>query len=191
LTSPTPPHLIDVKSLSASSAPLSADSLIVLLGCPIKNREGRPNFYFEARVAAGALAYHALTVRNAAPYAPRLLCSGLDKTGEATALREGLLKAGVPHEAIELDGASARTIDSIDFVARRLADLREAPALCSVAFVSQSFHLPRVLYLARKRGLDACGLIAEGRQSKKQARLREAAARVRAMVDAHLLRRSI
>ena len=190
MPSPTPPRFIDIKSLNVSSPLLTADSLIVLLGCPTLNREGRPNFYFEARVTAGAFAYHAVRGRPEGRATPRLLCSGLDEAGEVAAFREGLVRAGVPAEAIELDGASARTIDSIDFVANHLAALEEDVAPRNIAFVSQRFHLPRVLYLARSRELDALGLVAEGRLTKKQGRLREVAARARAVVDVHLLRRN-
>jgi SanA protein len=151
---------------------------IVLLGCPARSRSGAPNRYFIARVAAAAAAYH-----HAAPRANRagsalrgLLCSGWDEEGEATELAEALIAAGVPSNEIALDGGSARTIDSIDYLAVHHPD-------DPIVFVSQAFHVPRVLYLARDRGLQAFGLCAEGRLRGLRPRLREVFARFRAIAD--------
>jgi len=157
---------------------LPSGARIVLLGCPARSRSGAPNRYFIARVAAAAAAYHhaASRVSRAGSASSGLLCSGWDEEGEATELAEALIAAGVPSYEIALDGGSARTIDSIDYVAVHHPD-------DPIVFVSQAFHLPRVLYLARDRGLHAWALCAEGRLHGPRPRLREIFARFRAIAD--------
>jgi SanA protein len=98
-------------------------------------------------------------------------------------MNAALITAGVPSCEIGVDGRAARTIDSIDHVALYHCDE-------PVVFVSQAFHLPRVLYLARDRGLDAWGLAASGRLRGLRPRLRETLARLRAIIDLRTRRRS-
>jgi len=163
---------------AASLDQLPSGARIVVLGCPTHSRSGDPNRYFVARIAAAAAAYHHAASRaDSADFAThRLLCSGWDAQGEATELCEALIGAGVPRDEISIDGKAARTIDSIRHVATHHADER-------IVFVSQAFHLPRVLYLARDRDLDAWGLRAKGRLHGLRPQLREALARLRAIVE--------
>ncbi len=145
---------------------------IVVLGCPPRHRSGKNNRYFAGRIASAAAAYHHTAGR-------RILCSGRsesDSTDEASALADALETASVPRAAIDLDRNSERTIDSIDYVA---AHHGNEPIL----FVTQPFHMPRVLYLARSRGLDAWGLIASGPAPIPSLRMREAMAELRAVLD--------
>ena len=145
---------------------------IVVLGCTPELRSGAANRYFVARAASAAAAYHHETGR-------RILCSGRvgrDGQDEASALASILESAGVPRSAIDLDCHAERTIDSIDFLARRHA---EEPIL----LVTQAFHMPRALFLARRRGLEAWGLLAKGPAPSLRGRLRERLARTRALVE--------
>ncbi len=170
--------------IAASLEDLPRNARIVVLGCPTRSRNGDPNRYFVARIAAAAAAHH-YAISRASPTdaaTGRLLCSGWDGHGEATELREALIAAGVSPHRIDVDGNAARTIDSIDHAATHHGEER-------IVFVSQAFHLPRVLYLARGRGLDAWGLRAEGTIRRLRPRLREALARFRAIADVGLRRR--
>ncbi len=168
--------------LLRSLAALPTDARIVVLGCPTHSRGGGENAYFGARVRTAAAAYHHLSDRacegDDAPQ-PKVFCSGLDVSDsrcEASELASQLVAAGVPRDAIEVDGRSARTIDSI----RRLeAHGEERPQV----LVSQAFHLPRALYLARGLGIDAWGLPAPGGLRGVRPRLREFLARARAVFD--------
>ncbi len=158
--------------------------LIVALGCPPRTRSGRPSRFLVGRALASAAAYHALGGKP-------ILCSGRGRAADA-ALAEGgdevealaalLVAARVPRESLLFDREALRTIDSIDHLARRFADRR-------VLLVSQAFHLPRVLYLARARGLDACGLVASGPALGWRGRQREAFGRLRAIWDVGIARR--
>ena len=165
-------------------ADLPPNPLIVILGCPVHSGPGRLNLYFTARIAAAAAAYHQLAARagEAGSVSPRVLCSGWDEKGEATEMVDALIRANVPADHIELDPRAARTIDSIDLLANR-----QIPG--SIVFVSQAFHLPRVLFLARQRRLDAWALPAAGRIRGLRPHLRETTAGTRALLDIVLFRR--
>jgi SanA protein len=155
---------------SLSDAP--AQARIVVLGCPPQGPSGRPNRYFVGRVAAAAAAYHHTPTR-------RVLCSGgVDAFGrdEAIALAEALETASVPRSAIDLDRDAARTIDSIEHVAR--THMGEP-----ILVVTQAFHMPRSLHLARHHGIDAWGLVADGPRPGLRVRLREGLAEQRASLD--------
>ena len=147
------------------------EAVIVVLGCKPRSPSGRLNRYFVGRVASAAAAYHHEPSRQ-------ILCSGrvFDDMNEVTELVRGLEAAQVPASAIRRDANSDRTIDSIETVARTFGDK-------PILFVTQSFHLPRTLFLARRRGLDAWGLLARGGAPGFRGRLRERLAEIRAVFD--------
>jgi SanA protein len=167
----------DVRILrSLDEAP--AKSRIVVLGCPPRLPSGRPNRYFVGRVAAAAAAYHHTPTR-------RISCSGgVDALGidEATALAEALAAAAVPPTVIDVDSTAARTIDSIEHA-------RSAHPGEPILFVTQAFHMPRTLHLARRHGIDAWGLVAAGPRPGLRVRIREGLAEQRARLDLWLRRR--
>jgi SanA protein len=170
-------------SLDALAA-IDPPDLIVALGCPPRTRSGRPSRYLEGRARAAAAAHHVLGGRP-------ILCTGrvrpasageTEGSDEVEALVGLLVAARIPDGAILRDRAAIRTIDSIDHLAREHADRR-------LLLVSQAFHLPRVLYLARSRGLDAWGLAAPGPSPGWRGRLREQLGRLRAVWDVGVARR--
>ena len=151
---------------------IPASARIVVLGCPPGAPGGAPNPLFVARIAATAAAYH--RTRDA-----RVLCSGcLDSEGlhESDELARRLQEAGVPDEAIDLDRDAHRTLETIRHLRREYAQE-------SIVLVSQPFHLPRVLFLARCAGLDARGLPAGGPAPIGRIRRREELARLRAALE--------
>lgn len=118
---------------------------LVLGAAPI-GPEGGPNRYFEYRLDAAAALYKAGKVKF-------LLVSGDNRTpdyDEPTAMRAGLIKRGVPAEAIYRDFAGLRTRDSI---------LRAETVFGQkkMIVVSQRFHLFRAIFLAREEGIEAWG----------------------------------
>lgn len=153
-------------------------SRIVVLGCPTRTARGEPNRYFVARIATAAAAYHHLDPPSGRGVSEgvELLCSGWDERGEADDMAVALEAARVDRSAITVDGRAARTIDTIELLASRFPNDR-------IVFVSQRFHLPRVLYLAREHGLDAWGLPADGSLQGARPRVREALATHRAIFD--------
>lgn len=86
----------------------------------------------------------------------------------------------LPAEAVLVDPAAPRTLENL----RRARDHFGAS---SVLIVTQEFHMPRALYLARALGLDAAGVLAQGPAAGPLLRLRERVAHIRAHIDVALL----
>ncbi len=108
---------------------------------------GYLNPFFEHRLDAAAALFRAGKVRC-------LLVSGDHGTryyNEVEAMREGLVKRGVPYAKIALDHAGFRTLDS-------MVRAKKVFGINSAVIVTDDFHLPRSLYLAGYNGIDAVGL---------------------------------
>jgi len=88
----------------------------------------------------------------------RLLLSGNREAGydEPAAMRKLALAQGVPATAIDIDPEGFTTRATMRRAAARFA-VRDA------VIVSQAFHLPRALYLAKAAGLSARGVAADRR----------------------------
>ena len=137
--------------------------------------DGRPNRFYTARLEAARDLYQAGAVRG-------ILVSGDNGRpdyDEPGAMREDLVRLGVPAEHVTCDYAGFRTLDSV-VRAKRVFGLDR------VTVVSQPFHAERAVFLARRNGLDA---IAFGAQdpalgSWLEIRAREVAARCLAVWDA-------
>jgi vancomycin permeability regulator SanA len=80
---------------------------------------------------------------------------------EPEAMRQRAIALGVPAFDIVLDYAGFRTYDSL-YRARDIFGIRQA------LLVTQSYHLPRALYIARHLGIDAAGVAAEKRVYAEQ-----------------------
>jgi SanA protein len=96
---------------------------------------------------------------------------------EPGAMRDELLARGVPARAVFTDHAGFDTWSTM----RRAA---EVFGVHSAIVVTQGFHLPRALFLARAAGLDAQGVASDLRSYGRPglaATAREAAARVKAV----------
>jgi SanA protein len=146
----------------------------LVLGTAPRVWQGRPNQFFERRMDAAAELYRAGKVRW-------LLVSGDNRSpyyDEPTAMREALLRRGIPADAIYRDYAGIRTLDSI---------LRAASVFGQQRYVvvSQRFHTERAIFLARRHGIDAWGYEADDIAGAlgMVPRLREYAGRLRAVWD--------
>jgi len=140
---------------------------------------GPASAYFNYRLDAAVALYRAGKVRH-------LLVSGdgvaADPQGSETALmREGLIQRGIPASVIIRDDAGLRTLDSV-------ARAKNVFGLTTVIIVTQEFHLPRALYLARAWGLNAVGFVAADPGGDfYDSYLREWLARVKAVLDTNWL----
>lgn len=115
----------------------------------------------------------------------RILVSGDARAPEAdeTAAMVAWLQAhGVPADRIQADPGGIRTQATMQR-ARRLHQVRRA-VVCT-----QSFHLARAVFLARRAGIDVVGLAADRRVYRKRHkdRLREFFARQVAFIDSCIL----
>jgi SanA protein len=132
--------------LSTEPSRLPDTDVALVLGAAPIGPEGGPNRYFEYRLDAAAALWQAGKVKY-------LLVSGDNRQpdyDEPTAMRDGLIKRGVPAQAIYRDFAGVRTLDSVLRAQSVFGQQR-------LIIVSQRFHLARALFLAREAGLDACG----------------------------------
>ncbi|HBU06542.1 MAG TPA: hypothetical protein DEB09_00485 [Candidatus Magasanikbacteria bacterium] len=100
---------------------------------------------------------------------------GTTEYDEVNAMKKYFLDNGVLAEDIFLDHAGFDTYDSI----YRARDIFQVE---SVIIVTQRFHLPRALYMAKNLGLNAKGFSADKQIYKGEARLefRESLARIKA-----------
>lgn len=103
---------------------------------------------------------------------------GAPEYDEVDAMRVYVEQRGVPSAAITLDHAGFDTYSSVARAAR-LFGVRKA------VFVSQSYHLPRALYVARAEGIEARGVAADRRAYRGMIwfELREILSRSKAVLD--------
>jgi len=116
----------------------------------------------------------------------RILVSGDNRTrhyNETKAMRQWLVDHGVPADHIYSDFAGFRTLDTMERAAQ-VFKVRDA-VICT-----QAFHLYRSVFLARRAGIDAVGLISDRRPYRRetQAQAREYFARTLAFADAYIFR---
>lgn len=97
---------------------------------------------------------------------------------EVNAMKDYLLENQVSSADIFLDHAGFDTYDSL-YRAQKIFEVN------NLVIVTQEFHLPRAIYLARELGLDVVGLKADRQQYlyMKRNNLREFLARVKAFID--------
>ena len=86
--------------------------------------------------------------------APKILVSGDNGTAghnEVDPVRDYLLQNGIPDKDIFLDHAGFDTYST-------MYRAREIFGVSSVLIASQSFHLPRAIFIARRLGMEAYGV---------------------------------
>ncbi len=140
---------------------------------------GPGSLYFEDRLDAAEALYRA---HKASHFVVSGEGDAADPYGSETMLMfEGLVRRGIPKAAITRDDAGFRTLDS-------MARARNVYGLKSIIIVSQSFHLPRALYLAQAWGMDATGYAAvDPGGDFYHTYFREWFARVKAVLDVQFL----
>ena len=138
--------------------------------------DGRLSTMLQDRVEAAVQLYQTGQVQ-------KLLLSGDNRFAdynEPGQMMAYALTRGVPAEDIQLDYAGRRTYDTC-YRARAIFQLESA------VLVTQSFHLPRALFICRNLGLEAVGVSADLRQYQPRSvgwsRLREVPATIVALLD--------
>lgn len=165
---------------SIETAPVNEVGLV--LGTSKLTRRGKPNLHFNHRIVAAAALYRAGKVHH-------LLVSGDNHTAsydEPADMRDALIAAGVPAQAITCDYAGFRTLDSV-IRAQAIFNLQR----CTI--ISEAFHCPRAVWIARQHGLAAVAFAAPDVGLKSwslRADVREQLARDWCAVDLYLLHRS-
>jgi SanA protein len=133
----------------------------------------------EDRLAAALALFRARRV-------DRILVSGARNGAydEAGPMRRWLIQRGVPASTIVDDHAGFRTLDTMERAAHTYSIDRAV--ICT-----QSYHLPRAVFLARRAGIGALGLAVDGAApgGSVESSLRESLAGLMAVVDSYLLGR--
>ena len=150
----------------------------LVLGTSKNVATGRPNLFFRGRIETAAELYAAGKVTH-------LLLSGDHQSAdydEPLDMQQALLAKGVPASAMTLDGAGLRTLDSV-------VRARDVYGLKKCVVITDDFHLPRALFLAQHFGLEAVGFETESLDwgTSIKTRLREYLARVKLLLDLHVL----
>lgn len=154
-----------------------ARTAAIVLGARVY-QDGRPSPMLEDRLETARALYVAGKVR-------RILVSGDHGTrgyDEVNGMHRWLVSHGVPERDVFLDHAGLRTLDTMERAAKVFA-VRDA-IVCT-----QQFHLARAVFLARRAGIDAVGVVADRRRyaSERSARFRELFAQSRAVLDVFVL----
>jgi len=141
---------------------------------------GRRNLYFDFRIQATVDLYKAGKIKY-------IVASGDNHTksyDEPTAMKEALMRKGIPESAIYLDYAGFRTLDSV-------VRCSEIFGQKGFTIISQLFHNQRAIFLANSKDLKAVGFNARNvsRRYGLKVILREYLARVKAVLDIYILRK--
>lgn len=135
--------------LTAEQAKSIGADCILVLGAGLKP-DGTPNEMLADRLDTGIALYFAGA-------APKLLLSGDNgqiEYNEVQAMIEYAAAKGVPAEDIFLDHAGFSTYESM-YRARDIFQVK------TVILVTQKYHQYRALYVARRLGLDAYGVVSQ------------------------------
>lgn len=157
------------KHLYASVQSAPETQVAIVLGASVYR--GKPSPVLERRAAKAVELYRAGKVS-------KILVTGDNGAlshDEVTPVRKYLLDAGIPAGDIFLDHAGFDTYSSM----YRARDVFLAD---SATIVTQDFHLPRSVYIARHLGMEAYGLVASGDGSEKDY-VREVPASAKALLD--------
>lgn len=153
----------------------------LVLGTSKLTRHGTPNLHFNQRIDAAVALYRAGKVHH-------LLVSGDNHVvtyDEPTDMRNALVAAGIPANAITCDYAGFRTLDSV-------VRAKDVFGLSQCTIISEEFHCPRAVWIAQRHGLDAIAFAAPDVSLKGwslRAQAREQLARAWCGVDLYVLHR--
>lgn len=163
-----------------STQTIPANDVGLVLGTGKLTGRGNPNLHFTQRIAAAVELFQSGKVRH-------LLVSGdnhVQGYDEPTDMRDALVAAGVPTNAITCDYAGFRTLDSI-------VRADTVFGLTNFTIVTEEFHCPRAIWIARRHGLNVVAFAAPDLSVRWSARvkIREALARTWCAVDLYVLNR--
>jgi len=157
-----------------SIAKLPNEKVGLLLGTSRILANGRPNPYFNNRIAAAAELYKSGKIEN-------IIASGDNSRihyNEPEDMKNALIRAGVPADRIYEDFAGFRTLDSV-------VRAKEIFGQASYIIISQQFHNERAAFLAQQNGIEAYGYNAKdvNKYAGFKTNLREKVARAKVFWD--------
>ena len=153
----------------------------LLLGAAKITPNGVPNLYFAGRIEAAVQLFKTGKIKH-------ILISGDNSRidyDEPTDMKNALIEQGIPEEALLLDFAGFRTLDSV-------VRAKNVFGKNKFLVITQNGHAERAVYIARKQGIEATAFYAaEPIQLKwlvARNRKREKIARFSAWLDVNILR---
>lgn len=150
----------------------------IVLGAAIKNNH-QPGNYLKYRLE-DVLALHRTGKIK------KILISGdngEDDYDEISVMNNYLVENGVPQDIIFGDYAGFDTYSTMER-ADKIFDIKSA------IIVSQGFHLPRAIYIAREKGIDATGYATKQSFGKRRYFIREHFATIKSFFDCIINRKS-
>jgi SanA protein len=149
----------------------------LVLGTSHRSVGGGPNPFFQNRIKTAADLYRMGKIDH-------FILSGDNRTmfyNEPIEMRKALIKQGVPMDAITLDYAGLRTLDS---VVRSKAVFGQD----KITIITQTFHSYRALFISDYYGIDAVVMVAEDPDLDRtfKVRIREYLARTKAVLDLYV-----
>lgn len=157
---------------------VTSSDFAIVLGAAITD-DNQPGNYLKHRLDDVITLYQSGKVR-------KILISGdngEDAHDEISVMNNYLVNSGVPQNIIFGDYAGFDTYSTMDR-ADQIFDIKSA------IVVSQGFHLPRALYIAGKKGIDATGYATQQTFGKRRYFLREHLATIKSAFDCLVNRKS-
>lgn len=153
----------------------------LLLGTSPRTRKGTASEFFQNRIEAAVVLYRSGRIRY-------ILASGDNSSmqyNEPIYMQKELMARGIPADRIVLDYAGFSTLDSV--IRARKVFGQEDPII-----ISQRFHNERALYIAASQNMNAVAYNAKdvGGVAGLSVLVREVLARVKALLDVHILNRT-
>lgn len=166
------------KSIYTNVKELPNSDVALVLGTSRYTTKGYSNLFFKYRIKAAVDLYKTGKVKH-------IIVSGdnsLFEYNEPREMRRALVKEGIPIEAITLDFAGFRTLDSV-------VRCKEVFGQNNFIIISQGFHVARALFIAKKFNIDAIGYAAKNppQSYSFKTNFREFFARTRAVIDLYVL----
>jgi SanA protein len=153
----------------------------LVLGTSNKTTAGLPNQFFERRMDTAAELYKIGKIDH-------FILSGDNRSmfyNEPIEMRKALVSRGVPVNAITLDYAGLRTLDSV-------VRSKEIFGQDKIIIITQPFHSYRALFISNYYNIDAVAMVASdpGLEISFKVRIREYFARTKAVLDLYILKTS-
>lgn len=157
---------------------VEAKDFAIVLGAGIKNN-GTPGTYLRKRLDDALILYSTKKVK-------KILLTGDNGNvshDEISVMNNYLTINGIPQDKIFADYAGFDTYSSMER-ADKIFDISDA------IIVSQYYHLPRSIYIARNKGINAIGFVTNSQYGRRVYKVREWFATVKSVFDCFINRKS-